>query len=70
MAQKEIPVGETFSHCHVLYEVREEFSCKGCSFFIEDENVCTDSCKRSLPSCSSIDRHDGKDVIYVQINEL
>lgn len=62
-------IGSKFSLCHLKYEVREGLSCFGCSFFIEEENVCVNNHRDVTGACSNVRRVDNKDVIFVNIGE-
>ena len=62
-------IGERFEVCKIIYEVREGFSCAGCSLYIKEENVCTDGYNNEFESCGSASRTDNKNVIFVQIGE-
>ena len=67
--RKQHKVGERFENCKLIYEVRENISCEGCSLFIESENLCTDSLTHIFEPCSGIVRDDEKSVIFVQVGE-
>lgn len=67
---RSLPVGRTFEWCKLIFEVRESSSCKGC-WFLDAESGCTSSLiDRSVPCCGGSSRKDGKDVIFVQVNEV
>lgn len=67
---KQHKTGECFENCKLIYEVRENESCKGCSFFIEEENYCTKMENNMREPCSDIVRNDNKSVIFVQVGEI
>lgn len=67
--KKQHKVGERFENCKLIYEVRENLSCEGCSFSIENECDCTDNRYYNLEPCSSLLRYDNKSVIFVQVGE-
>lgn len=62
-------IGSKFSLCHLKYEVKEGFSCFGCSFCIEEENVCVNTHRNITGPCGSSLRMDATDVIFVCIGE-
>lgn len=62
-------IGERFEVCKIIYEVREGLSCEGCSLYIKDENVCTDENTNKFERCSSVNRTDNRNVIFVEIGE-
>ena len=62
-------IGDFFVLDMIVYQCREGDSCVGCSCLYKEENVCTDYlCEMGY--CSSGTRHDGKDVIFVQVGEV
>lgn len=61
-------VGSQFEMNGIIYEVVENFSCEGCAFMIEEENICTKPHGIGL-LCSHYDRRDNKNVIYKKIKE-
>lgn len=67
--RKQHKVGERFEYCKLIYEVRENISCKGCSLLIEAENYCADSLTHIFEPCRDIYREDEKSVIFVQVGE-
>lgn len=69
-AVKQHRIGECFVNCKLMYEVRENLSCKGCALLIEDENECADQDSTRFEPCSQEERTDGKSVIFVQIGEV
>lgn len=68
-ARKQHKVGERFENCKLIYEVRENISCEGCTLFIESENHCTDSVTNIFEPCNDTERYDEKSVIFVQVGE-
>jgi hypothetical protein len=69
MKTKQHKVGERFQKCKLIYEVRESASCEGCALLIAEENHCTDEHGDRFEPCDTVNRSDGKSVIFVQVGE-
>jgi hypothetical protein len=67
--RKQHKLGERFENCKLIYEVRENISCEGCSLFIESENYCVDCLNDNFEPCSGLVRDDEKSVIFVYVGE-
>lgn len=61
----DIPIGGRFNWCRIVYEVRVGASCRDCSFWSLDHNVCTASNYVHFPFCGWFLRKDGISVIFV-----
>lgn len=66
---KEHKVGEQFEVRKLIYEVRRSQTCENCSFYNKDENHCMDAYSREFEPCSSKERQDELDVIFVKVGE-
>lgn len=65
---KERAVGEQFELCCCIYEAIEGETCRDCVCYIMEENECTDI-GRAFGPCSSKERKDKKDVIFIKVGE-
>lgn len=61
----DIPIGERFNWCRLIYEVREGSSCRDCSFWFDELHVCAATFYAHFPFCGTCIRKDGKSVIFV-----
>lgn len=61
----DIPIGEKFNWCRLVYEVREGSSCQDCSFWVDEHHVCAASNYAHFPFCGWFLRKDGISVIFV-----
>ena len=62
---EEHAIGERFVIDHIIYEVRPEDSCHGCSLYTEGK--CHH--KGRFEHCCSGNRQDNQNVIFVQVGE-
>lgn len=62
-------VGEQFEVRKLIYEVRQSQSCENCSLYYGWENHCMDEYTREFEPCSSKERQDELDVIFVKVGE-
>ena len=62
---------QRFEHGGKTYSVehpKETKSCHGCAFCEKDGNRCTlDNTSSDVPNCFGLNRHDGMDVIFVEL---
>lgn len=61
----DIPIGERFNWCGLVYEVRVGSSCRDCSFYVDEHHVCAAFNYARFPICGWSLRKDGKSVIFV-----
>ena len=68
--KKQHKVGEQFTKCGIIYEVREsdQFTCKGCAL-LSNEGNCLDSPNDGFEPCAGTLRDDKQDVIFVKVGE-
>lgn len=66
-------VGDTFEHCKLILKVCEGLTCRGCFFWIPEDQVCnyrTPSDHGYFEPCSPTIRPDDKSVIFVKVGEV
>lgn len=61
----DIPIGGRFNWCRLVYEVRIGASCRDCSFWSGEHNVCAAFNYVHFPFCGWFLRKDGQSVIFV-----
>ena len=68
--KKQHKVGERFTKCGIIYEVREskEFMCEGCAL-LSNEDQCLDEPTHDFEPCLYLERDDEKDVIFTKVGE-
>lgn len=66
-------IGDTFEHCKLILKICEGFTCRGCFFWISEEQECiyrTPSEGGFFEPCSPTIRTDDKSVIFVKVGEV
>lgn len=68
--KRELEIGEILEVDKILLECREkeDGTCFGCYWFVEEELVCTH--RNQCGICSSALRIDNKHVIFVKVGEV
>lgn len=61
----DMPIGERFNWCRLVYEVRVGTSCRDCSFWVDEHHVCAAPNFARFPICGSCLRKDGQSVVFV-----
>lgn len=70
---KSLEIYMTFEHGGKTYKVehaKEDKSCHGCAFCEIGGSRCTlNRVENGVPECVGLHRHDGMDVIFVEVNK-
>ena len=73
MENKTLDLYQTFEHGGKSYKVehaKEYKSCHGCAFCDSAGSRCTlNRIENDVPECIGLHRHDGMDVIFVEVNK-
>lgn len=67
MTDKELGVGGTFQFENKTFKVEIGSNCLGCYFWRKD--CAIKQIRSNIPECISIDRKDGKEVIFVEVKD-
>lgn len=66
----EVPIGNTFECCNLVFEVRESPCCGDCFFDYHKVGFGLSCVNMVLPACCSGLRKDGRSVVFVKVGEV
>lgn len=72
MKKKEFKIGEVFQFGLIklrAVERKKTYCCKGCYFVDNDDMQCGEEVEKIVGHCTSSERCDGKNVIFVKMEE-